>query len=217
MLDKISTSTFLDNLKIRLGIRSDLELARWIGVGQSTVSAWRTRGTSPFDAIVEAAMRHGISLDYLLRDQSSPLPWRIPEVVYFQDGEPHRLDAMSEGVPLALALNPNIANLADLQVELMLVTDDEYPPAIAYGDQVVLRRLHVTDPIVERGFYYVIEKEDEQWKGRIVEIIPKLPRGSATVVYKDKPERNITGRSASDGMYGQILAVLKPLSQLALR
>lgn len=216
MLDKISTSTFLDNLKIRLGIKSDLELARWIGVGQSTVSAWRTRGTSPFDAIVRAAMRHGISLDYLLLDQTSPLPWRIPEVIYFQDGEPHHLDAMSENVPLATAVNPNFPGFADLQLELMLVTDDEYPP-IEYGSEVIIRRMDMTDPINERGYYYMVEEQEGRHRGCIVEIIPKLPRGTATIIYKDKPERNITGRSAFDGIYGQILAALKPLSQLALR
>ncbi len=215
MNEKIFVSNILDNLKTRLNIKTDLELARWLGVAQNTLSAWRNRGTSPYGAIVEAALRHGISLDYLLRDQSYPLPWRIPEVVYFRDeGEPGHLDAMNESVPLILAANPNLPRLAELEVELILVTDDAYPSAIEPGTQVIIRRLHVTDPITERGFYYVVEEEDGRHRGRIVEIIPKLPRGTATIIYPDKVERNVTGRSAFDGIYGQILAVLKPLSQL---
>lgn len=128
------------------------------------------------------------------------------------------MNAMSENVPLAFALNPNMPELGELdEVGLMLVTDDEYPPAINYGDQVMIRRMWATDPITERGYYYMVEEREQQWKGRIAKIIPKLPRGTATIIYKDEMERTIKGRSAFDGIYGQILAVLKPLSQVATR
>jgi len=212
-----TSSEIINTVKNRLGIKTDLELAGWLGVAQNTLSGWRSRGTLPYDAVVQAAIRHGISLDYLLLDQSSPLPWRIPEVVYFKDEDrPGHLDAMNEGVPMVLAANPNVRALKNARLELMAVTTEEYPPVIAYGDQITMRIMDGQENIAW-GYYYVREKEADHFRGRIVEIRPKLPHGSATVIYSDRSERDIAGRSELGGIYGQVLAVLKPLASLAIR
>ncbi len=211
------TSEIINAVKSRLGIGTDLELARWLGVAQNTVSNWRARGTSPYGAIVEAALRHGVSLDHLLLDQRHPLPWRVPEIVYFQDKDrPGHLDAMDEGVPMVMATNPNVGVLRNARLELTVITTEEYPPVIAYGDQVVMRAVDGEEDIAW-GYYYVREREAGHHRGRIVEIRPTLPHGSATVIYGDRSERDIAGRSELDGIYGQVLAVLKPLSMTAIR
>lgn len=56
----------LDRLQQAMGLASDGELARALGVKRSTVGSWRNRNSVPYDICVDLAQERNWSLDWLL-------------------------------------------------------------------------------------------------------------------------------------------------------
>ena len=166
MKTKTADSTIVDvpailtRVSNALKITGDLELAKLFRVKPVTISSWRARNSMPLELIVELARTRGISLEEIILGKEQA-HHHVPKIVYFPVATeaPRYLDAMNERVSFAICSNPWLFQKEDLaKMEILLVTDDEYISpnegrmSINYGDQVVLRRLHVTDPITERGY-----------------------------------------------------------------
>ena len=56
----------LDRLQQAMGLSSDGELARDLGIKRSTVGSWRNRNSVPYEICVDLAQARGWSLDWLL-------------------------------------------------------------------------------------------------------------------------------------------------------
>ena len=56
----------LGRLRASLGVSSDKELARELGISPSTLSSWRQRDAIPYSFCVEYARAKGVSLDWLI-------------------------------------------------------------------------------------------------------------------------------------------------------
>jgi len=56
----------IDRLRQVLGVDTDADLGRAIGVKKNTISTWRTRGSKPFALCELVAAERGVSLDWLL-------------------------------------------------------------------------------------------------------------------------------------------------------
>ena len=68
-----TAGAILDRIQQALGLASDGEIARSLGIQRSTVGGWRARDTRPYSLCVELATKHGLSLDWLLSGQGDPL------------------------------------------------------------------------------------------------------------------------------------------------
>lgn len=66
MQEKISNNAilFITRLKSVLKISTDLQLAAYLGINQSTLSSWKSRNSIDYDKIIEKC--NNISLDYLV-------------------------------------------------------------------------------------------------------------------------------------------------------
>lgn len=60
----------LDEIKRQKNLKSDTELAELFHVSPSTVTNWRVRNSTPFDAIVSFCEKEGINLSWLLTGQA---------------------------------------------------------------------------------------------------------------------------------------------------
>lgn len=78
-----SAGAVLDRIQQALGLKSDGEVSRALGIGRSTVGGWRAQDRRPYELCVDLAMKHGLSLDWLLLGRG---PMR-PAVVEYQQGE----------------------------------------------------------------------------------------------------------------------------------
>lgn len=63
---RLAAGSVLDRIRQALGLSSDGELSRELGIGRSTVGAWRAQGRVPYALCVELHLREGLSLDWLL-------------------------------------------------------------------------------------------------------------------------------------------------------
>lgn len=82
----------LDRAAKTLGVSSDADLARVLGISAQSLSNMRKRGTVPYEKIVSIAAKKGLSLDYLLLGKSlgeidKSLFNRIIEAVQAPDSE----------------------------------------------------------------------------------------------------------------------------------
>ena len=59
-------------LKEGLGVKSDAELARVLGIPASTVANWKSRGSAPVAVCLKAAADNNISLDWLIFGEEFP-------------------------------------------------------------------------------------------------------------------------------------------------
>jgi hypothetical protein len=75
-----STDDILNRLREFFGVRTDLELAERMEVGRSAPSNWRSRKSKPFDLIAAIAVKHHVSLDWLIFGEPLPCPGTAPEV-----------------------------------------------------------------------------------------------------------------------------------------
>lgn len=62
----LNAGEIINRLKRALSISSDLRLSRFLGVGQQTISSYRSRNKVPYELIVEQANKHNLSLDEIL-------------------------------------------------------------------------------------------------------------------------------------------------------
>lgn len=56
----------LQRLREATGSDNDAELARRLGISQTTISTWRKRGIVPYEACAKVAIEKGVSLDKLI-------------------------------------------------------------------------------------------------------------------------------------------------------
>lgn len=61
----IDAKTVLERLKPKLSVKTDAELADRLGVPHQTLNSWKKRGSIPLDVVIDAAEKHGVSLDYM--------------------------------------------------------------------------------------------------------------------------------------------------------
>lgn len=64
-----SASEVLDEIRKIKGLQTDIALGEFFGVKQSTVASWRSRGSLPYEEIINFCIREGISTDSLLIKQ----------------------------------------------------------------------------------------------------------------------------------------------------
>ncbi|MEZ8791896.1 helix-turn-helix transcriptional regulator [Vibrio splendidus] len=62
----IAANDVLSRLTSSLGTTSDQELALKLGVAKQTIATWKKRDKVPLDNIVEVAVGHKLSIDFLL-------------------------------------------------------------------------------------------------------------------------------------------------------
>ncbi len=77
MKTTICVDDALNRLKKLVGVYSDAELARSLGLTASNISSWRRRKSLPYKKCIEVAAEHGVSLDWLLfgqKDSASDKP-----------------------------------------------------------------------------------------------------------------------------------------------
>ena len=78
----------LDRLKGLEGVRADIDLAEPLGTNRRNVSAWKERGSLPWDRLYEYCQRRQISLEWLLNGRGAV---RVTELVA-EPGVVYRLD-----------------------------------------------------------------------------------------------------------------------------
>lgn len=59
----------LDRLRIVCGVNNDSDLCKSLKLPRTTISTWRSRNSVPYSLCVDLALKHGISLDWLLTGQ----------------------------------------------------------------------------------------------------------------------------------------------------
>lgn len=60
----------IEKLKKFYGVKTDIQLARELGINQSTLSNWKRRNVLPCDVIITKC--ENVSLDWLFRDEDVP-------------------------------------------------------------------------------------------------------------------------------------------------
>jgi len=74
-----------DRLKVALNIKSDSALAAELSLSRNALANRNARHSLPWNAIVDLALRKGISLDALVREKSPLLPEELnPELAATQ-------------------------------------------------------------------------------------------------------------------------------------
>ncbi|WP_227369853.1 S24 family peptidase [Halomonas sp. M20] len=66
MNSKQNADEVITRLKLIANVRSDKELAGYFGMGSTTITSKRQRGSVPFEECVQLALEHDISLDWLI-------------------------------------------------------------------------------------------------------------------------------------------------------
>ena len=64
----VSADSQIERLKMALGVSTNLQLAEKLGLSKSTVSVWKRdeRNGVPASVMIEVAIKHKISLDWLI-------------------------------------------------------------------------------------------------------------------------------------------------------
>ena len=68
----------IDRALIATQSKSDSELARFLGVAQSTIPGYRRRETLPLEQCIKIAERTGVSLDWLILGKGEAKPADVP-------------------------------------------------------------------------------------------------------------------------------------------
>lgn len=63
---EIRASDVIERIMKISGTKTDAELARVLGVSKTTISSWRQRNATPFEACVRMALRYNCSLDLII-------------------------------------------------------------------------------------------------------------------------------------------------------
>lgn len=64
-----SAKEVLDRLQVVCGVSNDSDLCKLLNLPRTTISTWRGRNSVPYALCVDLAVKHGISLDWLLTGQ----------------------------------------------------------------------------------------------------------------------------------------------------
>jgi hypothetical protein len=70
-MNNFSAAAVLDRLQLAAGVSSDSALSRELGVNRATLGNWRNRDSVPYSICVAFAIKHGISLNWLLAGQGA--------------------------------------------------------------------------------------------------------------------------------------------------
>jgi len=99
----LETDRIIGRMRDALGVSTNVALAEALGVGSSAVSNWLKRDVPPYDLIVDFAVKHRLSLDWLVfgvgalhkRADLSPPTFRSPQAIrishfvkLWDDGKP---------------------------------------------------------------------------------------------------------------------------------
>ena len=84
----------LDRLKVLEGVRSDVDLAEPLATNRRNVSAWKERGTLPWDRLYDYCQRRQISLEWLLNGRGA----REVTQLVAEPGAVYRLDTDQDAV-----------------------------------------------------------------------------------------------------------------------
>lgn len=71
--DRKSAAAILDRIQEALGLKSDGDISRVLGIGRSTVGGWRAQNRKPYELCVGLCEDRGISLDWLLTGEGEML------------------------------------------------------------------------------------------------------------------------------------------------
>lgn len=81
--DELDVVNIVDRMKLALDLKSSKELAKYLGVSDSSISNWIRRNTVPYAECVQITKRNNISMDWLLfgiGDSSSSKVENTPNV-----------------------------------------------------------------------------------------------------------------------------------------
>lgn len=84
----------LDRLKALEGVRSDVDLAGPLATNRRNVSAWKERGTLPWDRLYDYCRRRQVSLEWLLNGRGAT---HVTQLVA-EPGAVYRLDTDQDAV-----------------------------------------------------------------------------------------------------------------------
>ncbi len=92
----LPVAEIIERLREAYGAANETDLARAMGVPQSTLSSWKSRGSIPISALLVQAGKLDISLDWLIRG------WRTGDEP--RPGDPGQLDLEALGLALKIGL-----------------------------------------------------------------------------------------------------------------
>lgn len=91
---ELTAGPVIDRMRQVIGVKTDIALGAYFGLGTSAVSNWRQRSTMPFDECVILSIRKGVSLDWLILGIGSPDPAYAGQRVHDDGPGDERLQRM---------------------------------------------------------------------------------------------------------------------------
>lgn len=65
-MSQLKAGPVIDRMREVVGVKTDIALGSFFGLGTSAVSNWRQRNTLPIEECVNLSIRKGVSLDWLI-------------------------------------------------------------------------------------------------------------------------------------------------------
>lgn len=164
--DFLNAGEIIDRFKAALTLASgdeidtDLDLAHFLDVAQSTIAGYRRRNKVPYELLVEAASKHDISLDYILLDRHTiDRHWLFPAfILYPGDTELEPTIPRPSGRPWHVIFNKSLPAGYE-QFFIVEMPDNTMAPTLVQGDLLVVDT-EATD--LRRAAVYVF-REDDTW------------------------------------------------------
>lgn len=147
----------VERIKSAEGLRFDTEVAPLFGVDKTTIGKWKSRGTIPYEYLINYAQQKGYSLDWLLLGRG-PMKIEAFEQVSEQAAAPYRARQIDYTLFNAVAgevrsmLGENNIKIADehMQAKVDQLITYIYNSMIKCGEQTV-------DPEQVRSLIKMIE------------------------------------------------------------
>ena len=95
-----SLDTILERIKSTSVVKKDIEIAFVLGVSKANVSAWKRRGTIPFENLYAYSISNEVSFDWLMRGIGSPEGQKKHTVYQVkEDGKSYEIDSEFISIP----------------------------------------------------------------------------------------------------------------------
>jgi len=164
--DFLNAGEIIDRFKAALTLASgdeidtDLDLAHFLDVAQSTIAGYRRRNKVPYELLVEAASKHDISLDHILLDRHTiDRHWLFPALLSHPgDTQLEPAIPVPPDRPWHVITNKSLSPGYE-QFFIIEMPDNTMAPTLVQGD-LLLVDMESND--LRRAAVYVL-REDDTW------------------------------------------------------
>ena len=187
--------------KNMLPVGSDQELARFLGVGQQTISSYRSRNKVPYELIMEQCNMLGLSLDEIIFDRETIAKyWIFPPFRRFpSDRQVEPTIPIPEDRKWHILFNRAARALEGPGLILVEMDDDAMTPTLVMGDLLVV---DIHGRPETPGIYLLAEGEKF--------VVRRLIPGDITKIIYDNPAYPPETMSAKKlKVAGKVLKALK--------